>query len=270
MASCKDNLDSLLEKVSLLQTQGAGASVHMDDHQATLEAIKSEVELLKEGFAAGDTDVTESTPTDQAISSSFKSALVITSNLVLLVLSGTTIASAHALAIQARNMSVIVRQLELNVLPVEQSVDQPLTRTGGPAKETEDSKKSCGFAITNAIDTGRPVIGSDARTYKGNVCEDSLTAVMLLQEGRASQSQSQQTQNQGKHTEIQYSQSCDSHLRNEAVEQSETCPDQELWNCIWDSKEKLPVQSDPHADDKKQFDPHYVLMLGFMSGGFIY
>lgn len=254
MASCKDNLDSLLDKVSQSQTQGAAASVQLDDHQDILEAIKSEVELLKERFAAGDIDATESTPTDQAISSSFKSALVVTSNLVLLVLSGTTIVSAHALANQARNISVIARKFELNVLPVEQSVDKPLASTAGPAKETGDSNKSCSSAITNAIDTGRPAIGSDARTYKGNVCGDSPTAVMLSQEDRASQSQTQPTYNQGKRTENQCSPSCDSHLDNKAVEQSEICPDQKSWNRIWDSATELPVPSDPLADDKKQFD----------------
>ncbi len=241
IASCKDDLDSLLDKVSQLQTQGAAASVPLNDHQDILEAIKSEVELLKERFAAGDTDATESTPTDQAISSSFKSALVITSNLVLLVLSGTTIASAHALANQARNMSVIARRFELNVLPVEQSVDKPLA----------SSRSS---AITNAIDTGRPAIGSDARTYKGNVCGHSPTAVMLSQEDRDSQSQSQQTKNHDKRNENQCSPSCDSHLGNEAAEQSELCPDRKSWNRVWDSATELPVPSDPLADDKKQFD----------------
>ena len=251
MASCKDNLDLLLDKVSQLQTQGAGASVQLDDHQDILEAIKSEVELLKERFAADDTDATEPTPTDQAMFSSFKSALVITSNLVLLVLSGTTIASAHTLANQAQNMSVIARKFELNVLAAEQLVDKPLASTGGPAKETEGSKKSCGSAI---IDTGRPAIGSDARTYKGNVCEDSLTAVMLSQEGRASQSQSQQTQKQGKRNENQCSPSCDSHLDDKPAEQSEIGPDQKSWNRIWDSATESPVPSDPLADDKKQLD----------------
>lgn len=123
LGSCKENLGKLREKVDHLMTQGTRASVKLDAQQEIFEALRLETGSLRERLAAEETNARESNPTEPANSSSFISALVITSNLATLVLSGTMIASVHTLANRTRGMSTIARKFEIHVSPAEQAID---------------------------------------------------------------------------------------------------------------------------------------------------
>ncbi|CAD6591630.1 MAG: hypothetical protein ASARMPREDX12_005284 [Alectoria sarmentosa] len=117
LGSCKDNLGTLREKVDDSMTQGAEASVKLDAQQEIFEALRLETGSLRERLVAEETNARESHPTRPANSSSFISALAITSNLAPLVLSGTMIVSAYTLANRAREMSTIARKIEIHVSP---------------------------------------------------------------------------------------------------------------------------------------------------------
>ena len=93
--------------------------------------LKSEIITVRENLATRETDVGESTKPDLAISDSFTSALAITSNLFAVILSGTMIMSAHKLARQARNITTVARNFELDVPLREHLVDRKVTSDDG-------------------------------------------------------------------------------------------------------------------------------------------
>lgn len=249
--SFKDNLDLLSDKVDQLQIQGLQGPVPPNGQQDILDAIKSEIESAREKLEAGKTDAGRATEAEPAISSSFASALTITSKLFPIMLSGTMIVSAHTLASQARTISTIARKLELHIPLTEQLADQRSAGTGRTKGNAEDFRKSHSSATTDAIDFERPAIGPDPRIYKGNLQQKPLTTMCRVWEERASQSQ--ETQVRGKHANDQRSRSCDTHL-HKTVEQSEGCPDYQPWDRIWDPLIASLVQWEPTANEKSPPD----------------
>ena len=171
LASCEDKLDAMQVNINQSQTQGAGAPTPIYDPQDMLDKIKSEIAMVRENLATRETDVGETTKTEPAISDSFTSALAITSNLFAVMLSGTMIMSAHKLARQARDMSTVARNFEADVPLREHLVDQWGVGTGRSIRKDGDFGKGCSSALTDAVDLGRSALGSEARTYQGNVCK---------------------------------------------------------------------------------------------------
>ena len=250
--SFKDNQYLLSDKVDQLQIQGLQGPVPMNGQQGILDAIKSEIVSVREKLAAGKTDAGRPTETEPAISSSFASALTITSKLFPIMLSGTMIVSAHTLASQARTISTIARKLELHIPLTEQLADQRSAGTGRTKGNAEDFRKSHSSATTDAIVFERPAIGPDPRIYEGNLHKKPLTTMCRMPEEIASQSQ--ETQVRGKHANDQRSRSCDTHLHNKTVEQSEGCPDHQPWDRIWDPLIASLVQWEPIANEKSPPD----------------
>ena len=82
LTSCKESLNKLLEKVNLSHSQGSRVSVAVDRQEDRLNIIQSEIGLVKEKIAAGDTHARPTT----LIHTCFLSVLTITSNLVALIL----------------------------------------------------------------------------------------------------------------------------------------------------------------------------------------
>lgn len=68
-------------------------------------------------------------------SNSSTTAPAVTSNLVNLVLSGTMLASTHALAMQALETSSLARSFKIRVTPTERSITQLQASPLGPAKQ---------------------------------------------------------------------------------------------------------------------------------------
>ena len=183
VTSYKDSLNILQEKMDQLQTTGAVGSVLVDDQKAILDAIRSEIDLMRDGLADRDTSTRDSTHTEPAKSSSFfASAWAITSNLGALMLSGTMIASAHIVATQARDLTTIARRFEFQPLLMEQSIDKHSASTKRPSKEEGDSEG--------------PTIRSNSTIDKTNVYKTPLTAMYYSREIRANQSR--ETEYQGR------------------------------------------------------------------------
>lgn len=252
--SFKDNLDLLSDKVDRLQIQGLQGAVPMNGQQDILDAIKSEIVSVRENLAAGKTHAGRPTEAEPAISSSFASALTMISKLFPIMLSGTMILSAHTLASQARNISTIAGKLELHVPLTEQLADQRSPGTARTKGNAEDFRKSHSSATTDAIDFERLAIGPDPGIHESNLYKEPLTTLCRVPEERASQSQESQVR--GKHANDQRSRSCDTHLHNKTVEQSEGCPDHQPWNRIWDSSMASLVQWKPtcHQDSPWELD----------------
>ena len=198
IASCKDSLDALQEKIDLSQTPGAAGSAIVDEQKEILDAIKSEIGLVRDELADRDTNVRESTHIEPANSSSFASALAITSTLASLMLSGTMIASAHTLTTQARDMSTIARRFEVHSLPMKVAIDQLSASTKRPSKEAKNFVNSSGQVIADDVDSERPTLHLDSGSGKSDAYKTSLTAVYHSQKGRANQPC--ETKNQSKVT----------------------------------------------------------------------
>ena len=96
----------------------------MYDLQDMLDKIKSDLVMVRDNLATRGTDVGETTKTEAAISDSFTSALVITSNPFAVILSGTMIMSAHKLARQARDMPTVARKFDADV-PLKGASSRP-------------------------------------------------------------------------------------------------------------------------------------------------
>ena len=141
----------------------------MYDPQDMLDEIKSEIVMVRENLATRETDVGETTKTEPGISDSFTSDLAITSNLFAVMLSGTMIMLAHKLARQARHMSTVARNFEVDVPLREHQVDQRSVDTGRSIRNDRDFGKSCSSALTDAVDFGRSALGSEASTYRSNL-----------------------------------------------------------------------------------------------------
>ena len=248
LASFKDNLDVLWEKANQSQTQDVQVLVPMNDQQDTLDAIISEIGLVREELTAGKTNAGEPTEAEPATTSSFASTLTITSELFALMLSGTMIVSAHTLASQARDLSAIARNFELHVPPTEHLAEQRSVGTGGTNRKAENLRESRSSATIDAIDFERPATGPDARMYEVDLNKKPVTASCRLQEDRASESQ--ETRTQDKLADKQHSTSCLTHINTKIAEQSESCPDQLFWDRIWNSSMALPVQRESLADEK--------------------
>ena len=129
----REDLAALKDNVDKLHSEGAGASIKLEEQQYILEAIKQKIELVKTKL-----DI-DASPDEIKKSKNFTTALAITSNLVSLVLSGTTLASAYAMIRQAQEMSSTARRFGYNITPREYSMDQSQVNPCGFAKQEEGS-----------------------------------------------------------------------------------------------------------------------------------
>ena len=189
LISCKDSLDALQDKIDQSQTPNAAGPASVDDQKVILNAIKSEIEQVKDGLADSNTNTRDSTTVEPGNYSNFASALTITSNLAALMISGTMIASARALATQAREMSTIARRFEVHCPPIEQSTDQQSISTTRPSKEPVEFANGSDRVIADAVDPEQFPLDSDPGSCKSDVHESSSPAVCHSQEERAEQSQ---------------------------------------------------------------------------------
>ena len=234
------------------QTQGTGARIPIYDPQGMLDEIKSEIVMVRENLETRETDAGESTKTEPAISDSFTSALAITSNLFAVILSGTMIMSAHELARQARDISTVAGNFEADVLLREHLVDQRSLNNQRSIRKDRSFGKSCSATLTDAVDGGRSVLGSETRTFRGNNYKKPPTALRPLRNERASKIQ--ETETHGKVTSDNFSTSGDVHIQTSTAEQSESCADQQSWDGIWNSSTNSPLQQKPTAEEGRQPD----------------
>ena len=252
LASCKDKLDAMQVNTDDPQSQGGGAPIPTYDPQNMLDEIKSEMVKVNENLAKRQTDIRETTKTEPAISDSFTSALGITSNLFAVLLSGTMIMSAHDLGCQARDMSTVARNFEVDDQLREHLVDERSVDTGRSIRKNGDFGKRCSATLTDAVDLGRPALGSETRTCQGSIYEEPPTTLRYLRDERACKVQ--ETETHEKVTNDNCSTSSDTRIQISTAEQSEECADRKSWDGIWDSSTISPLQQKPTAEEGKRLD----------------
>ena len=129
----REDLAALKDNVDKLHGEGARASIKLEEQQYILESIKQKIELVKTKL-----DI-DASPDEIEKSENFTTALAITSNLVSLVLSGTTLASAYTMIRQAQEISSTARRFGTHITPRESLTNQPQVNPYGLAKQEEES-----------------------------------------------------------------------------------------------------------------------------------